>query len=91
MPDAGATPHSEYLRRNRIVAQAYGAHAEVEAAIARMKRGRFPSKWILRALEEIAVRTAPLPLELAQWRDIAADRPVVDKPQSKESMPAAAA
>lgn len=67
--------YEEYLRRNLLVASAYGASANAQSAIDRLKAGKRPPKWLLSALEGIVERTDKLPLDLARWRSLAVDRP----------------
>lgn len=59
----------EYLRRNRQVARAIGAHANAKVALERLLVQQKPPRWLVRALIGIVERTEYLPSELAAWRD----------------------
>ncbi len=59
----------EYLRRNKEVCKAVGAHAGALNAYHRLKMAKRPSKWLLDALRGIIERVETLPPELAAYRD----------------------
>lgn len=61
--------YPEYQRRNLLVCSAYGAHAGVEAILARLSGSKRPPKWLVAGLLGIKERTAKLPTDLARWRD----------------------
>ena len=67
--------HEEYLRRNLLVASAYGAGSIIDVVLKRLRGQRRPSKWLIKALEEAAARVDRLPPDLARWRDLTADCP----------------
>lgn len=67
--------HDEYLRRNLVVAKAGGIVANSESAIERLSAMKRQPKWLLEVLRGIHDRAAPLPAELAAWRNSAADAP----------------
>jgi hypothetical protein len=66
---------TEYLRRNFAHASAIGAHANTQAALARLLKTKRPPAWLIAALEGIERRTAILPPEVAAWRNSAPDNP----------------
>ena len=59
----------EYLRRNLLVAKAHGAHENAMAALRRVEKQKRPPKWLVLALQRIAIRAKPLPKDLARYRD----------------------
>lgn len=67
--------HEEYLRRNLTVAKAGGIVANSESAIGRLSAMKRPPKWLIEVLRGIHDQAAPLPAELAAWRNSAADAP----------------
>ena len=67
--------YEEYLRRNLLVASAYGASAAAETALNRLRASKRAPKWLIAELEAIKERTDKLPHDLARWRDLANDRP----------------
>lgn len=65
----------EYSRRNMAHASAVGAHANTQAALARLLKMKRPPAWLIAALEGIERRTAVVHPEVAKWRDCAPDNP----------------
>jgi len=68
----------EYLRRNLIVAQAYGVRSGVMTVLQRLHGTKGWPKWLAKSLKEILEREAGVPEELARWRD-EAQHPTVEK------------
>lgn len=67
--------HEEYLRRNSIHAKSIGAQAGVRVALERLTKRKDAPKWLVKQLEGVASRLAPVPHEIAEWRNIAPDAP----------------
>jgi hypothetical protein len=67
--------HEEYLRRNLLVCGAHGAKATASVALKRLEMQSRPPKWLVAYLRGILERVAPLPEDLAKWRNSAADAP----------------
>lgn len=71
------TQHTEYLRRNLVVASSIGAVAGCRVILDRLASNqRRAPKWLVdqvRGIKERAERTTP---ELATWRDAAPDAPM---------------
>lgn len=67
--------HEEYLRRNLMVAKAYGAKAGVSRSLKRLEQMSRPPKWLVASLRGVLERCDPLPEELAKWRNTASDAP----------------
>jgi hypothetical protein len=72
--------HEEYLRRNLLVAKAEGAKANASVALKRLEMQTRPPKWLVDYLRGILERVAPLPAELALWRNQAHDAPDYMRP-----------
>lgn len=67
--------HTEYLRRNLLVASAIGAAAGARTAIERLEGTKRAPLWLLAQLRGIQERAEKLPGDLAAWRDTAPDKP----------------
>jgi hypothetical protein len=59
----------EYLRRNLVVAKAYGAKAGVAKALERVRQNKSSPKWLRKALMEAQSRLDGVPSEMAAYRD----------------------
>ena len=59
----------EYLRRNLLVAKAYGAHAEAEMALRRLEKQPRSPLWLREVLRRVMAKTHDLPTDLAKYRD----------------------
>lgn len=60
---------AEYLRRNGVVARAYGAQAAVEQAAERAARLKRPPKWLLALLAQAHERMPDVIAEVVAHRD----------------------
>lgn len=60
----------EYLRRNLLVAKAEGAIAAARTIRVRANSIARRPRWLLDNLDDLEARIAPLPLDLARWRDV---------------------
>lgn len=60
---------AEYLRRNLVVAKAYGAKAATAKALGRARQNKSTPKWLLAALMGAQSRLDGVPSELAKYRD----------------------
>lgn len=58
-----------YSRRNLLHCKAVGAHANASAALKRLRATKRPAQWLVRYLEGIIERCAPVALEMAKHRD----------------------
>jgi hypothetical protein len=72
-PVEGTKKNDEYLRRNLLVAKAYGAHAAVRIALARALTVKRMPKWLVEYLRSADERMPDLPPALARYRDAAAE------------------
>lgn len=79
--------YEEYLRRNLLVAGAYGASAAADTALDRLRSSKRAPKWLIEHLEAIKERTDRLPSDLARWRDLANDRPEYVTPLADPGAP----
>ena len=61
--------HAEYLRRNRLVAKAVGAKANVEEILKHLSSLQNNPKWLVDELDGVLRRIEPLSDELAKHRD----------------------
>lgn len=75
--------HEEYLRRNLLVAKAYGAASIADSAIAKLSAQKRPAKWLLEALKGISDRVNALPEDMAAWRNTADDAPEWIRPRAE--------
>ena len=58
-----------YARRNILHCKAVGAHENAKAALRKLKDQKRPAKWLVRYLESIIERVAPVADEMARHRD----------------------
>jgi len=58
----------EYLRRNLLHCKSVGIVAEAEAVLSRLMDMKKPPKWIIKSMNEIIKRGAPISQELAYHR-----------------------
>ena len=58
-----------YARRNILHAKSVGALANAMAALKRLQAQKHPPKWLVRSLESIVERAAPVADEMARHRD----------------------
>ncbi len=75
LAEDGMMAHEEYLRRNLLLAGAYGANAGLDTAIKRLRSTKRPPSWLLKSLAEVKARIEPLPYALDAYRNLAKDRP----------------
>lgn len=59
----------EYLRRNMLHASSVGAAANSRVALKRINGWKNPPKWLVEALEGIAIRCENVHPEMAKHRD----------------------
>jgi len=68
--------NTEYHRRNLQVCRVIGAKASIDKALARAREVKAMPKWLLRELQMAADRLPGLSKDLADWRELAEDKPV---------------
>ena len=62
-------PHTEYLRRNKLVAKSIGAKANIEHILKHLEQIKNRPQWLVDELEGVLWRIEPLSSELAKHRD----------------------